>query len=278
MRYSYFFYSLLIGMAICTFPRANAQAPNPLPKLKHSFVVVCHRGDHMHAPENTLAAFADAIKAGADYVEIDLRTTVDSQLVIMHDASVNRMTSDTGLIKNMTAEKLHSLKVKDRTHPEWGEFDIPLFSQVLDLCKGKVYIYLDFKNADPAAAYREIVKRGMEKEVLVYINAPQQFTRWRSVAPLMPLMVSLPGSVKNADSLTAFLNKYHPDVLDGNFDEYTPEMITAAANAGCMVLPDIQRPGENAALWDAAIQKGLKGLQTDHPEDLISYLKERQIR
>jgi glycerophosphoryl diester phosphodiesterase len=44
------------------------------------------------------------------------------------------------------------------------------------------------------------------------------------------------------------------------------------------VLPDIQRPGENAALWDKAIQKGLKGLQTDHPGDLVSYLKEKQLR
>jgi glycerophosphoryl diester phosphodiesterase len=239
---------------------------------------VSHRGDHTHAPENTLAAYANAIEAGADYVEIDLRTTADSQLVIMHDASVNRMTNDTGSVRNMTWEKLHTLKVKDRAHPEWGEQEIPLFTQVLDLCKGKIYIYLDFKNADPAAAWREIVKRGMEKDVIVYINAPHQFDEWRRVAPAMPLMVSLPSSVRGADSLTAFLNKYHPDVLDGDFDGYTPEMIRAAAALGVMVLPDIQRPGENAALWDAAVQKGLQGLQTDHPGDLADYLKRKGIR
>jgi glycerophosphoryl diester phosphodiesterase len=44
------------------------------------------------------------------------------------------------------------------------------------------------------------------------------------------------------------------------------------------VLPDIQRPGENAALWDKAIQNGLKGLQTDHPGDLVSYLRDKQLR
>jgi glycerophosphoryl diester phosphodiesterase len=88
-----------------------------------------------------------------------LPKTADSQLVIMHDASVNQMTDDTGLVKNMTWEKLHTLKVRERAHPEWGEQEIPLFAQVLELCKGKIYIYLDFKNADPAAAWREIVKR-----------------------------------------------------------------------------------------------------------------------
>ena len=178
----------------------------------------------------------------------------------------------------MTWEKLRTLKVKDRAHPEWGEQEIPLFSQVLDLCKGKIDIYLDFKNADPAAAWREIVKRNMQKEVIVYINAPHQFGEWRKVAPAMPLMVSLPANVRGADSLTAFLDKYHPDVLDGDFDEYTPEMIKAAAALGVMVLPDIQRPGENAALWDAAVQKGLQGLQTDHPGALVDYLKKKDIR
>jgi hypothetical protein len=46
-----------------------------------------------------------------------------------------------------------------KTADSQGEQEIPLFAQVLELCKGKIYIYLDFKNADPAAAWREIVKR-----------------------------------------------------------------------------------------------------------------------
>jgi glycerophosphoryl diester phosphodiesterase len=215
----YILYRLLIPAA-CIFS-------NPIPKPKHNFIVVSHRGDHTHAPEKTLAAYANAIAAGADYVEIDLRTTADSQLVIMHDASINRMTDDSGLVRSMTWEKLHTLKVRDRAHPEWGQQEIPLFTQVLET---------------------------------------------------MPLMVSLPANVRGADSFTAFLNKYHPDILDGDFDEYTPEMIRAASAFGVMVLPDIQRPGENAGLWDAAIGKGLQGLQTDHPGELVEYLKKKGIR
>jgi glycerophosphoryl diester phosphodiesterase len=283
-NYAYIYRLLILAACIFSVRAGSAQQsgserqPNPLPKPRHPFTVVSHRGDHTQAPENTLAAFTNAIAVGADYVEIDLRTTADSQLVIMHDASVNRMTRDSGLIKDMTWAKLQSLKVRDHAHPEWGEQDIPLFTQVLDLCKGRIYIYLDFKSADPGAAWREIVKRGMEKEVLVYINAPHQFYEWRKVAPAMPLMVSLPRSIRSADSLTGFLNNYHPDVLDGDFDEYTPEMIKAAAALGVMVLPDIQRPGENAALWEMAVKKGLEGLQTDHPGDLVKYLKTKGIR
>jgi glycerophosphoryl diester phosphodiesterase len=93
--FRYYFPYRLLSIAACIFHFASAGAQqivpalqlNPMPAPRHPYIVVAHRGDHEHAPENTLAAFANAIKAGVDYVEIDLRTTVDSQLVIMHDAS-----------------------------------------------------------------------------------------------------------------------------------------------------------------------------------------------
>src|SRR5580700_7346237 len=134
---------------------STAQALAPLPAPRHAFTISCHRGDHTHAPENTLAAFGNAIKIGADYIEIDLRTTRDSQLIIMHDASVDRMTDGKGVVKDMDFDMLSNLKVTDKAHPAWGEFKIPLFKEVLALSKGKINIYLDFKNADPAAAYKE---------------------------------------------------------------------------------------------------------------------------
>lgn len=98
----------------------NPAWPNPMPKGRHAFTVVSHRGDHTHAPENTLAAYANAIEAGADYVEIDLRTTADSQLVIMHDGSVNRMTNDSGPVKDMSWAKLHG-GIADRSSRRSGK-------------------------------------------------------------------------------------------------------------------------------------------------------------
>lgn len=272
------FYSLWIIFYLGSFTVSQAQVVNILPVPKHKFIVVAHRGDHEHAPENTLAAFADAIRAGVDYVEIDLRTTADSQLVIMHDASVNRMTDGSGMIRDMTYDTIRALKVKDKAHPEWGEFDIPSFDEVLALCRGKIYIYLDFKSADPAVAYKEIVKYGMERQVIVYINQERQFYQWRAAAPAMPLMVSLPGTIRDTAGLNAFLNKAHPEILDGDYSQYTEDMIKTANEQGYVVLPDIQGPNENPVFWDKVLQKGFSGVQTDHPEELIDYLKKKQLR
>ena len=246
--------------------------------MKHRFIVVAHRGDHTHAPENTLEGFSNAIKEGVDFIEIDLRTTVDSQLVIMHDASVDRMTDGKGLVKDMTLEAIRKLKIKDRVHPEWGEFQIPTFKEVLALSKSKIHIYLDFKNADPAAAYKEIVDAGMEKEVVVYINAVPQYFKWRQAAPEMPLMVSLPDSVKDTVSMKNFLSQFRVEVLDGNYNQYTEDMIAVAGKMGYWVLPDIEGPKESPAVWDSPIQKGIRALQTDHPVDLINYLQTLGLR
>jgi glycerophosphoryl diester phosphodiesterase len=101
----------LLFVSIVAVARADSQPPAPMPAPRHAFTVSCHRGDHTHAPENTLKAYGNAIKASADYVEIDLRTTADSQLVIMHDATVNRMTNGTGLIKDISYDSLSKLRV-----------------------------------------------------------------------------------------------------------------------------------------------------------------------
>jgi glycerophosphoryl diester phosphodiesterase len=273
-----FFRHCLTTICLTSFQFINAQFADNIPKTAHHFIVVAHRGDHTHVPENTIAAFEAAVKEGADYAEIDLRTTLDSQLIIMHDASVDRMTDGRGLVKDMTLEEIRKLKVKDKIHPDWGEFDIPLFKEVLELCRGRINIYLDFKDASPAETYKEIRKYGMEKNVVVYLNREEQFYDWRKSAPAMPLMVSLPDEVKDTAGMKHFLQNIHVEILDGDFDKYSGEMLMFAAKSGYLVLPDIQGKNENPSLWDIAIQKGLKALQTDHPGELINYLQEQGIR
>jgi len=270
---------LLTALCMFSLQSLNAQPSNrSLPPAGHSFIISAHRGDHSSAPENTLAAFSNAIADGVDYIEIDLRTTKDSQLVIMHDASVDRMTTGKGLIREMNFDDLKKLKVQDKNHPEFGSFDIPTFRQVLALSKGKINIYLDFKSADAAKAWTEIREMGMQEQVIVYINQKSQIADWRRVAPSVPLMVSLPGPIKDAATLNAFLDSAHIDIIDGDYDQYNAEMVKAAAEKRVMVFPDIQRPGESPAIWNKAISIGIKALQTDHPKEIISYLVSQKLR
>src|SRR5215471_9964743 len=72
-------------------------------------VAIAHRGEHLHHPENTMPAFEEAIRMGADYIEVDVRTTSDGKLILSHDATVDRCTNGHGEVSKMTFEELRAL-------------------------------------------------------------------------------------------------------------------------------------------------------------------------
>ena len=72
-------------------------------------LVIAHRGDSAHAPENTMEAFASAVHVGADALELDVRLTRDERVVVMHDADVVRTTSGQGLVSSLSIEQLGAL-------------------------------------------------------------------------------------------------------------------------------------------------------------------------
>ncbi len=275
MRFFNFALPFISGLLL--YNAGISQTVAVLPLAKHSFIVIAHRGDHTRAPENTLQAYQNAIDAGADYVEIDLRTTKDSQLVIMHDASLYRMTGIQLLVNELTFDSLRLLRVRDTANKNWGSFPIPSFKEVLRLCRNRINIYLDFKNATAAAAMKEIRAAGMEKQIVVYINTPNQLVDWQKTAPEIPLMVSLPGTYTRKEQVTDFLKQYPISILDGNYYGYTTEMVAAANLLKIPVWPDIQSQEEHLN-WDKAILLGIQGLQTDHPGALITYLKNKNLR
>ena len=85
------------------------------PAAKHpyfapiEFSVIAHRGGRGLGPENTLAAFRLSLAAGADVLEMDVRSTVDGHLVALHDDTVDRTTDGRGALSEMTLAELKKL-------------------------------------------------------------------------------------------------------------------------------------------------------------------------
>ncbi|HVW95522.1 MAG TPA: glycerophosphodiester phosphodiesterase family protein [Mucilaginibacter sp.] len=268
----------ILFAAVIMLSISAAKAQNPAPKARHRYIVVAHRGDHTVYPENTIEGYAAAIKDGADYIEIDLRTTSDGKLVSMHDATVNRMTDSVGLVKNFSLNEIEKLKVKPKGQSGETVYRVPTFEQILQLCRNKIYIYIDFKEADAAATLALLKKYQMQRQVLVYINKPSQLADWRKTDAAMPLMLSMPDSVKTPDGVKNFIAQYHPDILDGSYNTYSRAMVDYADSVNIPVWPDAQSRSEGPQVWENAIALGLKGLQTDNPPALIKYLEEKGLR
>ena len=114
------FYLLLAAVAVIAGCNPQPKYANHAEKVMAEIhnpdskyvVVACHRGDWRNYPENSIGAIESVIRMGADIVEIDLKLTKDSVLVLSHDRTCNRMTTGKGDISTMTLDSLLKFNLK----------------------------------------------------------------------------------------------------------------------------------------------------------------------
>src|SRR3954447_11221193 len=109
----------LLGFALLLLPALLAES--------RRVVAIAHRGEHLRHPENTMPAFEEAVRLGADYIEVDVRTTADGSLVLSHDGSVDRCTNGKGEVAKMTFAELRALDAGIKMGPEFAGTKIPAF-------------------------------------------------------------------------------------------------------------------------------------------------------
>jgi glycerophosphoryl diester phosphodiesterase len=230
-----------------------------------SVVVIAHRGEHLRHPENTMPAFEEAVRVGADFIEVDVRTTVDGQLVLMHDAQADRTTNGRGDIAKMTFEQIRTLEAG-------GGAKVPTFDEVLDYARGKVNVYVDVKQVAAKDLVEHIVGHGMTDNVVIYSGRiSKEVQELNSRLKIMPEA----GPPESAQKLVDLL---HPKVLAFSASDFTPESIGVAKRGGALIYVDRLGAADNAATWQEAIDLGADGIQTDHPGELVRYLREKGYR
>lgn len=95
-------------------------------------LIVAHRGDVRSAPENTMPAFHNALEAGADAIELDVRLTRDGQLVVFHDWSLKRTSNGNGPVNHYTLKELQSLDVGSWFGPAFQGEHPPALDEVFE--------------------------------------------------------------------------------------------------------------------------------------------------
>lgn len=249
----------------------------PLPRVHHKFVVVAHRGDHVELPENSVAAIEKAAKDGADYAEIDLRTTNDGRIVLMHDGTVDRMTASKGKVESFSFAELTAMSLRATKNPRpFTDNKVPSFEEILKAAHGKINLYLDIKAVTPEQVGPYLDKYKMRRNVIAYVYSTEQFNDWKRVLPDVPVITD--SDVKTDAAAEAWWSSCPCEIIDGSFFEHTASEIAVYHRHGAVVWPDIQNPAEAPIQWDKALEAGVDGLQTDHPEALIAYLKSKKRR
>ncbi|MBI4436902.1 MAG: hypothetical protein HY590_05805 [Candidatus Omnitrophica bacterium] len=113
--------------------------------LKKRFLIIAHRGASGTHPENTFAAFRQAIHLGVDFIETDIRLTKDGYPVVFHDKTLRRTTKGKGSLHEKTLDELSMLEVGSWFHPFFSNEKIPTLTALLQSISHKTGLLLELK-------------------------------------------------------------------------------------------------------------------------------------
>ncbi|MBS0261127.1 MAG: glycerophosphodiester phosphodiesterase family protein [Planctomycetes bacterium] len=237
--------------------------------------VMAHRGLKMLAPENTGAAILGCYSDFIEWAEVDVRLTHDGQHVIWHDTTVERLTSGTGRVADQTLAQLQQLDAGTWWAPRFQNTRLLSLAELLTLTRGKVNLYLDCKQVDPARLVQEIRAAKMESQVVVYGN-PELLAAVRDNAgESIPRMTKFHPRTDNFDQ---FLTTMEPAAVELDAADVTVELCCAFHNAGVRVQAKVLgAEWDQPAIWDKMITAGVDWLQTDDPVGVRFHEVRRRI-
>ncbi len=135
-------------------------------KYVSGVTIVAHRGNSASAPENTIAS-CNAARGFADWVEFDVRMTLDNQLILMHDATVDRTTDGTGSPESMVFAQCRQLDAGSWFSPDFSGELVPLMSEAILAIMPDMRPFIERKTG-PAAMYVDLIRSlRIEHEVVI---------------------------------------------------------------------------------------------------------------
>jgi glycerophosphoryl diester phosphodiesterase len=251
-----------------------------------------HRGASARAPENTLEAFRLAVEAGAGGLELDVHMTRGGEVVVIHDATVDRVTDGSGAVAGMTLDEVRCFDAGYSFSPDGGRtfpyrgraVRIPTLAEVYEEFPD-IYVNADIKEAQPEAeeAVLSVIKdAAAEGRTLVASTDHAVLRRFRKVSG---------GHISTGASrreIAAFyvLSRLHLEALVSPAYEalqvpvehrgiklVTPRFVRAAHSRGVRV--DVWTINDVAEM-NQLLDLGVDVIMTDRPEVLESLLRERR--
>ena len=251
-----------------------------------------HRGASAQAPENTLEAFRLAVEAGAGGLELDVRMTRDGEVVVIHDATVDRVTDGSGAVAGMTLEEVRRLDAGYSFSPDGGQtfpyrgrgVRIPTLAEVYEEFP-ETCVNADIKEVQPGAeeaVLRVIQDAGAEERTLVASTDHAVLRRFRKVSGGL---ISTGASRREIAAFYALSRLHLEALLDPAYEALqvpvehrgielvTPRSVRAAHSRGVRV--DVWTIND-AAEMRRLLDLGVDVIMTDYPEVLESLLRERR--
>lgn len=293
---------IILGILFTVIGVLNAQdriaslRNNLLHDDTHSVLVVSHRADWRNAPENSLQAIKNCIAMGVDMVEIDLKKTKDGQLILLHDKTIDRTTTGKGKPEDYTLAELRQFRLRNGAGHKTDHV-IPTFEEVMTLCKGKILVNVDKGYDYFKDAYAILEKTGTVQQCIMKAGLPYEQVRMEN-GGVLEKMIFMPVINLHKDGAETIIDGYMKnlkpvayELVFDNDGEEVQRLIKKVRDSGAKVFinslwaelcgghyddraVEQNEPDES---WGWIIGQGVKLIQTDRPQQLLKYLRERKL-
>lgn len=288
--------------------RAEAIAAQIHDPQSRYVVVACHRGDWRNFPENSIPAIESIIRYGADIMELDLKMTRDSVLVLSHDSDALRCTNfrkvfrdepgKSPRIKDLTLEEIKSLSLCRAHGVAVDTIRMPTLREALACCKDRICVNVDqgYEFYDEVLAITE--ELGVTDQILIKGSKPVEVvaeheSRYSRNMMYMPIVnIQKPAGMELLNSYLeqgvaplAYEVCWQTD--DGTFEDVCRKIIAQGSKVWVNTIwaslcggdgnddDAAFIAGDPAEVYQQYLDNGVSMIQTDRPELLISWLKKK---
>ena len=272
-----------------------AQIHNPNSKY---VVVACHRGDWRNYPENSIPAIESIIRMGADIMELDLKLTKDSVLVLSHDWTIDRCTTGKGRVSDYTLDELKQFRLRRAHGVATDSLHICTLREALECCKDRICVNVDqgYEYYDMVLAITE--ELGVTDQILIkgkhsVASVAEKMAAHEHNMMYMPII-----DIQKEQGQKLFQEymdtKTVPLAYEVCWKKLTPEVsdcfkkvvesgsklwVNTIWGSLCGYLDDDKALdcGNPAEVYDQVIALGASMIQTDRPEQLLDYLRKKGL-
>lgn len=272
-----------------------AQIHNPNSKY---VVVACHRGDWRNYPENSIPAIESIIRMGADIMELDLKLTKDSVLVLSHDWTIDRCTTGKGRVSDYTLDELKQFRLRRAHGVATDSLHICTLREALECCKDRICVNVDqgYEYYDMVLAITE--ELGVTDQILIkgkhsVASVAEKMAAHEHNMMYMPII-----DIQKKQGQKLFQEymdtKTVPLAYEVCWKKLTPEVsdcfkkivesgsklwVNTIWGSLCGYLDDDKALdcGDPAEVYDQVIALGASMIQTDRPEQLLNYLRKKGL-
>lgn len=213
---------------------------------------------------------------GVDYIEIDVRTTKDGQLAILHDGTLNRTTNGEGPMKNYSLAELKQLSAGKGYTEIYKEERIPTLAETIQLVaqwnkthKHRTNLYVDCKDVAPEPLVKELKAGRLLKEAVFY-GSDDFLLALKRVYPKAKLMPSL----NKPQDIEAKIKLLHPYAFDVRWTILNEALVAEIHQYKIKVFSDVLGLLDTPANYKKATTMGLDLIQTDHVRKVYKTLLE----